>query len=84
MSLSAVSVKSPTNFAQRLYFGLEVLLRAVNLLMARDPRLYFPSEGSNTQEFYTLNKNAATPAGFEPTNLGFSGEYENTGPPEST
>ena len=30
-SLSTVSVKSLTNFSQRLEFGLEVLLRAVNL-----------------------------------------------------
>ena len=42
----------------------------------RDPRLYFPSEGSHTQDFYALNK-TITPAGFEPANLGSSGEYDN-------
>ena len=42
----------------------------------RDPRIYFPSKGSYTQEFYTL-KNPLTPAGFEPANLGYRCEYEN-------
>ena len=41
-----------------------------------DQRLYFPSEGSHTQNFYAL-KNPSTPAGFEPANLGSSGEYDN-------
>ena len=31
MSLSTLVVKSPTNFAQRLQFRLEDLLRAVNI-----------------------------------------------------
>ena len=44
----------------------------------RDQRLYFPSEGNHTQDFYAL-KNSSTPAGFEPANLGASGEYENHG-----
>ena len=35
-----------------------------------DPQLYFPSEGSNTQDFYTL-KNPLTLEGF--------GEYDNHG-----
>ena len=43
---------------------------------SQDPRLYFPSEGSHTQDFYPL-KNPSTPAGFEPANLGSSGEYDN-------
>ena len=46
--------------------------------MTRDPRPYFPSEGSHTQDFYA-RKNPSTPAGFEPKNLGFSGEYDNHG-----
>ena len=33
--------------------------------------LYFPSEGSDTQDFYAL-KNPSTPAGFELANLGSS------------
>ena len=41
-----------------------------------DPRLYFPSEGSHTQDFYAL-KNPSTPAGIEPSNLGSRGEYDN-------
>ena len=44
----------------------------------RDPRLYFPSEGSHTQDFYVL-KNTSTPAGFEPANLGSSGVYDKHG-----
>ena len=44
--------------------------------MTRDPRLYFPSEGRHTQDFYTLKK-PSTLAGFEPVNLGSSGEYDN-------
>ena len=42
----------------------------------RDPRLYFLSEGSNTQDFYAP-KNPPTSAGFEPANLGSSGEFDN-------
>ena len=43
----------------------------------RDQRFYFPSEGSHTQDFYALKKKKpSTPAGFEPANLGFSGEYD--------
>ena len=45
----------------------------------RDPRLYFPSEVSHTQDFYALKKNPSTPTGFEPPNLGSSGEYGNHG-----
>ena len=41
-----------------------------------DQRLYFPSEGSHTQDFYAL-KNPPAPARFEPMNLRFIGEYDN-------
>ena len=44
----------------------------------RDQQLYFPSEGSHTQDFYALKK-FINPAGFEPANLGSSGEYDNHG-----
>ena len=44
--------------------------------MTRDPRLYLPSEGSRSQDFYAL-KNLSTPAGIEPANLGSRGEYDN-------
>ena len=43
-----------------------------------DPRLYFPSEGNHTQDFYAL-KNPSTTGGFESVNLGSSGEYDNHG-----
>ena len=43
----------------------------------RNPRLYFPSEGSHTQDFYALKKNPSNPAGIEPVNLGSRGEYNN-------
>ena len=46
--------------------------------MTWDPLLYFHSEGSHTQDFYTL-KNPSTLAGFEPANLGSSGDYDNHG-----
>ena len=42
----------------------------------RDPRLPFPSDGSNNQDFYPL-KTPATPTGFELANLGSSGEDDN-------
>ena len=32
----------------------------------RDPRLYFLSEGSHTQDFYALKNISSNPAGFEP------------------
>ena len=35
------------------------------------PRLYFPSEGIHTQDFYALKKS------IEPANLGSRGEYDN-------
>ena len=44
----------------------------------RNARIYFHSKGSRTQGFYSL-KNPSIPAGFEPTNLGPSGEYGNHG-----
>ena len=39
--------------------------------MTRNPWLYFPSEGSHTQDFYAL-KNPSTPAGFETSYPPFS------------
>ena len=42
----------------------------------QEPQLYFPSEGSHTQDFYAL-KNPSTPARIEPVNLGSRGEYDN-------
>ena len=41
--------------------------------MTRNPRLYFPSKGSDTQDFYALKKCHRTPVGFESANLGSSG-----------
>ena len=40
----------------------------------RDPRLYFPSEGSHTQDFYALKKIHRPRPGL---NLGSRGEYDN-------
>ena len=70
-------VKIPT------YFCSETLISAWGSFICRkpttrDPRLYFPSEGSRTQDFYAL-KNPSTSAGFEPANLGSNGEYDNHG-----
>ena len=47
--------------------------------MTRDQRLYFPSEGHHTHDFYALKKIHQPPTGFEPANLGSSGEYDNHG-----
>ena len=43
-SLSAPSVKNPIHFAQRLYFRLEVLLRAVNLRYENNGFTSLPKE----------------------------------------
>ena len=44
--------------------------------MTRDPRLYFPSEGSHTQDFYALKK-SIDPGRDRPANLGSRSEYDN-------
>ena len=64
-------------------FCLEALISAWGSFtcrksMTRDPWLYFPSEGSHTQDFYAL-KSPFTLAGFESVNLGSIGEYGNHG-----
>ena len=64
-------------------FSSEVLISAwgsftCRKCTTRDPRLYCPSEGSHTQDFFYL-ENPSTPARFEPANLGSSGEYDNHG-----
>ena len=51
--------------------------------MTWDSWLYFPSEGSHTQDFYAL-KNPSTPAGFEPVNIVPVLSMITTGPPGST
>ena len=72
-----MSVKSPTNFAERLYFRLDVLLRAVNL---RHGTHGFTSLTKEViLRIFTLWKNSSNAAGFEPANLGSSGEYDNHG-----
>ena len=43
-----------------------------------DPRLYFPSEGSHTQDFYALKK-IHRPRQVWTANLWFSGKYDNHG-----
>ena len=54
-SLPTVSVKSPTNF-----FSEDLILAwdsfTCRKSTTRDLRLYFPSEGSHTQDFYALRK----------------------------
>ena len=61
-------------------FCTEALISTWGSFMCRksttqDPRPYFPSEGSHTQDFYALKP--STLAGFEPANLRSSGEYDN-------
>ena len=43
----------------------------------RDPRLYFPSEGSHLFRIFTLWKNPSTTAGIKSANLGSRAEYDN-------
>ena len=59
-----------SNFGLRFFY--------VSLIYYTDPQLYFPSEGTQTQYFYAL-KNPSTTDGFEPVNLGSSGEHDNHG-----
>ena len=75
-SLSIVSVKSPRNFEALISGWGSFTCRKST---TRDPRLYFPSERSHIQDFFTLWKNPSIPAGIEPANLGSSGEYDNHG-----
>ena len=63
---SDIERESPRNFAQRLRGSF-----TCRKSTTRDPRLYFPSEGSHTQDFYALKKS------IEPANLGSRGEYDN-------
>jgi hypothetical protein len=38
---------------------------------------YFPSEGRHTEDFLDARKDPTASAGFEPANLGSSGQYAN-------
>ena len=51
------------------------LLHAVKLRHG-DRRLYFPSEGSNAEDFFRP-KNPTVSAGFEPANSGNRGQHAN-------
>ena len=46
-----------------------------------DRRLYFPSEGRRTEDFFAL-KNPTASAGFEPANLGTKGQHATSRPPK--
>jgi hypothetical protein len=48
-----------------------------------DRRLYFPSEGRRTVDFFAL-KNPTASAGFEPANLGTKGQHATSRPPKPT
>jgi hypothetical protein len=52
------------------------LLHAANLA-TWDPQLYFPSEVRRAEDFSAL-KNPTASAGFEPANLGTSGQHANS------
>ena len=73
-----MSVRSPTNCAQRL----EVLLRAVNRRHGTHGFTSLPSEG--LLRIFTLWNNPSTPAGFEPANSDPVASMITTGPPGST
>ena len=75
-----MSVKSLTNFAQRLLFRLEVLLRAVNLRHGTHDFTSHPKEV--ILRIFLLGKIPSTPAGFEPASIVSSGEYDNHGTTE--
>ena len=84
MLLTALVI-SMTFYSEREKFDKfcsEALILASGSFMCRksttrDPQLYFRSEGSHTQDFYTLKN--LTLVGFEPANLGSSGKYDNYG-----
>ena len=86
MTLLSSHVISVTFYSEREKsdkFCSEALISAWGSFMChkstiRDRRLYFPSKGSHTQDFYAV-KNPSTPAGFEPTNLVSIGKYHNHG-----
>ena len=46
-----------------------------------DRRLYFPSEGRRTGDFFAL-KNPTASVGFEPANLGTKGQHATSRPPK--
>jgi len=46
-----------------------------------DRRLYFPSEGRRSEDFFAL-KNPTASAGFEPANLGNKGQHATSRPPK--
>ena len=80
MSLSTLSVKSPTNFAQR------ALISAWGSFMCRKSttqgqQLYFPSKGSHIQDFYTLKKILRPRPGLNPWSLDPVASMITTGPP---
>ena len=52
--------------------------------MTRDPRLYFPSEGGHTQDFYALKKIHRTRPGFNSRASDPVASMITTGPPGST
>ena len=47
--------------------------------MTWDKRLYFPSEGSHAEDYFTL-KNLTASARFEPANLGTKGQHATSRP----
>ena len=78
---SVISVSCNIDHEKADKFCSEALISAWGSFICRksttrNPRLYFPSEGSHTQDFYAL-KNPWTPAEIEPANLGSRGEYDN-------
>ena len=52
--------------------------------MTRDPRFYFPSEGSHTQDFYVLKKIHPPRPGLNPRTSDPQLSMITTGPPGST
>ena len=64
-------------FCSEAQFRLEFLLRDVNLRHGNHDFASIPKEV--ILRIFTLRKNPSTPAGFEPANLGSSGEYDNHG-----
>ena len=64
-------------FCSEALFRLEVLLRAINLWHGTHGITSLPKEV--ILWIFTLWKNPSSPAGFEPANLGSSGEYDNHG-----
>ena len=82
-SLPTQSVKSPTNFCSEALISARGSFTC-SKSTTRDPRLYFASEGSHTQNFYALKTIHRPRPGSNPRTSDPEASMITTGPPGST